>query len=239
MHARDAFVAKVPVDLVDPLQAAHHQALQVELGGDAQEEIEVEGVVVGHEGPGRGSPRDGLHHRGLDLDVAARIEEPSDLSDHAAPGQEGATNLRVGHEVHVALPIADLDVGEPVPLLGRRQQGLAEEGQLAGFDRELALAGAHHAARDPQEVAEVDEIEQAIGRLPHHVLAHVDLKPVLPVRQGGKGGLAVGPLQEHAPGDLYLEPERVQGFDALALVGAQDLAERVRPLVARRVDADA
>ncbi len=176
--------------------------------------------MVGHEGSGRGPSRDDLHHRGLDLDVPARIEEPPDLPDHGAPGQEGATHLRVGHQVHVPLSIADLDVGQPVPLLGRGQEGLAEEGQLAGLDRQLALARPHHAARDPQEIAEVDEIEQAVGRLPHHVLAHVDLQPVLPVRQGGEGRLAVRPLQEHAPGDPDLEAERVEGFDTLVGVRA-------------------
>jgi hypothetical protein len=43
----DAFVAEVAVDLEDLLQAAHHQALQVQLRGDAQEQLHVQRVVVG------------------------------------------------------------------------------------------------------------------------------------------------------------------------------------------------
>src|SRR5215207_4324416 len=45
----DALVAEVLAELVDLLQAAHDQPLQVELGGDPQVELAVEGVVLGHE----------------------------------------------------------------------------------------------------------------------------------------------------------------------------------------------
>ena len=35
----DAFVAEVAIDLVDAVHAADHQALEVELGRDAEEEV--------------------------------------------------------------------------------------------------------------------------------------------------------------------------------------------------------
>ena len=74
----DAFVAEVAVDLEDAVEAADDEALEVELGGDAEEEVDVERVVVGDEGPGGGSAGDGLHHGGFDFDVAAVVEEGSD-----------------------------------------------------------------------------------------------------------------------------------------------------------------
>ena len=46
---RHALVAEVAVDLVDALEAADDQALEVQLRRDAQEQVEVERVVVGHE----------------------------------------------------------------------------------------------------------------------------------------------------------------------------------------------
>src|SRR4051812_2729826 len=46
----DAFVAEVTVDLVDAVEATDDEALKVELGRDAEEEVEVELVVVGDEG---------------------------------------------------------------------------------------------------------------------------------------------------------------------------------------------
>ena len=36
---RNAFIAKVAVDFKHPLKAAHHQAFQVELGGNAQKHL--------------------------------------------------------------------------------------------------------------------------------------------------------------------------------------------------------
>ena len=78
----DAFVAEVPVDLVHAIESADDQALEIELRRDAQEERDVERVVVGGEGPGHGAAGDGLHHRRFDLDVAARIKEVAQGSQH-------------------------------------------------------------------------------------------------------------------------------------------------------------
>ena len=67
----DAFVAEVAVDLVDAVEAADDQALEVELGRDAQEEVEVERVVVRGEGLRGCASGDLVHHRGFDFEVAA------------------------------------------------------------------------------------------------------------------------------------------------------------------------
>ena len=53
----DAFVAEVAGDLEHPLEAADDQALEVQLGGDAQAELGVEGIGVGEERAGDGAPR--------------------------------------------------------------------------------------------------------------------------------------------------------------------------------------
>jgi hypothetical protein len=52
----EALVAEVAVDLVDAGHAAHEQALEVELGGDAHEEVDVERVHVGDEGRAAAPP---------------------------------------------------------------------------------------------------------------------------------------------------------------------------------------
>ena len=134
VHRRDPLVAEVAVDLVDPLEAADDQPLQVELGCDAQEEIHVERVVVRDERPRHGPAGDRLHHRGLDLDVAALVEEAAHRGDHRAAHHEDAAHLGVREQVEVALAVAGLDVGEPVPLLRRRQQRLREQRELADLD---------------------------------------------------------------------------------------------------------
>lgn len=44
------FVTELPADLVDPLQAADDELLEIQLGGDAHEHVQTQVVVVGYEG---------------------------------------------------------------------------------------------------------------------------------------------------------------------------------------------
>jgi hypothetical protein len=55
---RDAFVAEVAVDLEHALKAAHQQALEVQLGRDAQEHLLLQRVVVRDERLGVGAARE-------------------------------------------------------------------------------------------------------------------------------------------------------------------------------------
>ena len=68
--ASDALVAEDPADLVDLLDAADQQPLQVQLQGDAQIQVDVQRVVVRDERPGRGPAGDGVQRRRLDFEVA-------------------------------------------------------------------------------------------------------------------------------------------------------------------------
>ena len=64
------FVAVDAADLEDPFHAADQQSLQMQLEGDAQEQVEVERVVMGDERPGGGPAGDRLHGRRFDLEEA-------------------------------------------------------------------------------------------------------------------------------------------------------------------------
>ena len=64
----DALVAEVLAELVDLLEAAHDQPLQVELGRDPQVQGAVEHVVMRREGTGQRAAVQGLQHRSLDLE---------------------------------------------------------------------------------------------------------------------------------------------------------------------------
>ena len=70
----DALVAEVLADLVDALEAADDQALEVELGRDAQVERLVELVVMGLERARERAAVARLEHRRLDLDEAVAVE---------------------------------------------------------------------------------------------------------------------------------------------------------------------
>lgn len=65
----DRLVAEDATHLVHAVEAADDELLEVQLGSDAEEEVEVERVVVRDEGLGRRSSGDHVHHGGLDLCV--------------------------------------------------------------------------------------------------------------------------------------------------------------------------
>ena len=128
---RDPLVPEVAVDLEDLLDAADRQPLQVQLRRDAQVQLHVERVVMRDERPRQRAAGDRLHHRRLDLEIAARRQELADRRDDPAARLEHAPRVGVDDQIEVALAVADLDVGQAVPLLGQRQQALREEVQRA------------------------------------------------------------------------------------------------------------
>ena len=78
---RHALVAEVLADLVDALEPADDQPLQVQLVGDPQEEVAVELVVMGHERPRQRASVERLEDRGLDLEEAAVVEPVANRAD--------------------------------------------------------------------------------------------------------------------------------------------------------------
>ena len=68
----DPFVAIDAAQLVDPLDAADQQPLEVQLQRDPQEQVDVERVVMRLERPGRGAAGDRVQRRAFDFDEALR-----------------------------------------------------------------------------------------------------------------------------------------------------------------------
>ena len=128
---RDPLIPEVTIDLVDAFEPADGQPLEVQLGRDAQEQVDVERVVMRDERPGQRAAGDRLHHRRLDLEEAARVQEPADAGDHARARLEHPPRLRIDDEIEVALAVARLDVGQPVPFLRQRQQALRQKARCA------------------------------------------------------------------------------------------------------------
>ncbi len=151
-----ALVAEVLAELVDALEPAHDQPLEVELGRDAQVDVGVELVRVRDERVGEGAAVARLEDRRLDLEKALRVEVAADRSDHAGAKLEVGPRLVVHQQVEVALPVARLRVGHPVEGVGQRPLDLGEELRL--LDREGGLA-APRARRDPLDADEVAEVE--------------------------------------------------------------------------------
>ena len=112
----DALVAEVAIDLVDAIESADDEALQVELRGDAEKEVLIERVVMRLEGPGRGAAGNLLHHGGFDFEVAAVVKELAEGAKDAGALDEDLAAFEVGEEIDVALAVAKLDIGQAVEL---------------------------------------------------------------------------------------------------------------------------
>src|ERR1700728_1334728 len=75
---RDTLAPEVAIDPLHAIQRDAYEAARVKLRRDAQEEWNIECVVVGGERPGHRGTGDRLHHRGFDFHVAAIVEEAPD-----------------------------------------------------------------------------------------------------------------------------------------------------------------
>ena len=207
---RHALVPEVARELVDPLDPADDQPLQVQLGRDAQEEIHVERVVVRDERPRGGAARDRLHHRRFDFEKSARVEEAPNRRDDVRPHFEDPARIRIHDQVEIALPVADLDIGEAVPLLRQRQMTLGEKRERRGPDRQLARAGPEQVAGNAHMVAEIQQLEDPEVLFRERVLPDVNLNPLQTVRQGQEARLAEAPDRQHAACGHGLDSPGVQ-----------------------------
>ena len=122
--AGDAFVAEVAVEFENFREAADEEALEIKLRRDAQIEVHTERVVVRLERLGGRSAGDRLHHRRLDFDESAVLEEPADFADDRDAFLENLERLAVRDEIEVALAVFDLGVLDAVPFVGKGAEGL-------------------------------------------------------------------------------------------------------------------
>ena len=214
---RDAFVAVAAVDLEDALEAAHDQALQVQLGRDAQVHLLLQRVVVRDKRLGVGAARDGVQHGRLDLEEAVAHHELAQAAHGLAAGYEALAGVLVGDQVHIALAVLLLLVGHAVELVGQRAQALGEQAQAGHLDRQLARLGLHQRAFGAQDVAQVPVLERGIQVFAHGVAGHVKLDAAAHLAQRavldrGEAGLAHHALEHHAAGHRYGDWRGLQRF---------------------------
>ena len=233
MLEADALVAEVTPDLVDAVQAAHRQPLEIELEADAQVEILVQLVVMRHKRARRRAAVDGLEDGRFHFQKALAVQIFAQRAHDARAQAEDVAHLGVGDEIHVAPAVASLLVAQAVPLVGHGLERLAQELDVVGLDAQLAGLGHHHGAGGADEVAQVDEllpdgVVPAVGQV---VAADDDLDAAGAVFQVGKAHLAhdANALQPSGHGNLDVAGrarfvERTGGGDG---VGAFD-ARRIR-----------
>ena len=106
-------------------------------------------------------PRPSRNSRSADERLAAHLE-------HLA-------RLGIDDQIEVALTIANLDVGEAMPLLRQRQVALREKLESRCPDRQLVGARAEQMSFDADDVSEVEQTEHLEVVLRERVLLDVHL----------------------------------------------------------------
>ena len=81
-------MAEVLADFIHALKAAHDEAFEIELCGDAQVEVYVERIVVSDEGACAGTSGNGLQDGGFHLGVAGLVKHLSHGFDDDAAFEE-------------------------------------------------------------------------------------------------------------------------------------------------------
>ncbi len=110
---------------------------------------------MGGERLGGGAAVDRLQGRGLNLQVAAAVQERTDPGDHLGPGLEYPPRFGVGDQVQVPAPVAGLNVAQAVEFFRQRPQGLGKQLDLQYPQGRLPGPGQEHLALNSDHVAHV------------------------------------------------------------------------------------
>ena len=161
---RDALVAEVLADLVDPLEATDDEPLEVELGRDAQVEVGVELVRASDERVRERPAVARLKNRCLDLHEPFCVEVATYGRDDLRPQEKQLARLLVHEQIEIALAIAGLGVGDAVERVRQRARVAGEHGQLVHGERGLATTRLRGMPDDADDVPEMDaDVTDASG----------------------------------------------------------------------------
>ncbi len=234
---REALVAEVLADLVDPLQPAHDQPLEVQLGRDPQVHRAVERVVVRRERPRQRAAVDRLQDRRLDLDEALVVEEAADRGDDLARVMKSSrvsslairSSSRWRKRVSVSV--------RPWCFSGGGRRDLASSVPVVDLDRQLAAAGLEDRAVGADQVAEVErERARSSASSPSTSRPRLQLDAPGAVDQVEERHLALAAARGQAAGDAHPLVRLLAGFESC--VRRLDVGDRrhARVGVRERVD---
>jgi hypothetical protein len=227
---RDPLVPEVAVDLVDAFEPTHRQPLEIQLGRDAQIQLEIERVVMRDKRPGQRAAGHRLHHRRLDFQEAARVEKRADGRHHARAGLKHGARVGIDDQIQIALPVSRFNVAQAVPFLRQRQQALGQEVQARGPNRQLVRLGPEQPSFHADHVAQVQLLVDLKIQRGHGVRANVDLQPGPTVRQDDEIRLAKRAHAKNPAGDANRDLLGLQRLTGLGVMRGAHVGNRRRSI---------
>ena len=168
------------------------------------------------------------------------VQKGAHVRDRSGANAEHFPNVRVNGQVCVALPITRLRVGQPAVHVARgirlpereRAQRLGEQRDGACPHRDLARTGAENVALDPNDVAQVEQLDQLIGLIADFVPPEVELHPPGTILEMRERRLPMASERDETTGEAH-------GPVCVGIEAGQRLRGGVGPLIAvgERVDA--
>ncbi len=110
MDRVDALIAKIAIDLVNAIESAHYQPLQIKLRRDAQVQIHVERIVVRDERPRRRSAQNRMHHWRFHFHVAAFVKKIANFPDDFRARNKNFSRPVIHDQIEITPPVALLDI---------------------------------------------------------------------------------------------------------------------------------
>ncbi len=139
------------------------------------------------------------------------MEEVADLAQHLAAQKKRPLYLVIGHQVQIALAIANLGVGQPVPLLRRRAQRFGENHETGQPQADFARLGGEQGPARADEIRQVKTPEHVELFVAEHVFLGINLDAPALVLDVDEHAFAHIAMRGDAPGE--------RDFAALDVIG--------------------
>ena len=108
----DILIPKDPPDLEDAIKTSDDELLEWKFGGNAEEEVALQVIVVCHERLGGCSARDLIQDRGLDADVSPRTKEIGDEEIDLVACSKYVAGGAIGNQVQSAISMSLFGISE-------------------------------------------------------------------------------------------------------------------------------
>ncbi len=203
MTGVDALVTEYTADLVNALQTADDQALQVQLKGDTKLHILIQRIEMRFKGSGSRTAGVLYQHGGLYLHEAQTVQIAANSADDLRTLQESVLNLRVHDQVHITLTIPHIGVRKSVELLRQDLQALREQGQCLHMNGGFACLRDKYIAGHTDDIADVQLLKFLIRLFTERVSGNIQLNVTLEVADVGKGSFTHDTFRHHTSGNRY------------------------------------
>ena len=144
MARRDALVAEHAANFKHALHAANDEALQVQFKCNAQKQLHVERVVVRDEWAGVSTTHFHVQNWRFHFNEFLIVQSFPEAGNSRVTNLERAARFFVDDQVGIALAVAGVYIGKPMPFVGQRANGFRKQHCCFNFYRQLAFARGHH-----------------------------------------------------------------------------------------------